>query len=119
LFDAPGTWTNEGTIGALGGAPGYVFSGAYTYAGAGAGGVVNVFSSEIVNDGVIDVVDGYGGNTFGGQVILNVETGSSAPEPQTFVMLLLGLGAILAGKKKNGRAGGVPRSPGETTSCSL
>ena len=73
--------------------------------GAGAGGSVVIDPASIVNDGVIDVSDGNGGNTYGGivdtfgqaitgdgQIIGRLASG--VPEPSTYALFFSGLVAL-------------------------
>lgn len=75
-FNAGGVFTNNGMITATGGAPGQADGCCSTppsynsgEGGAGAGGLVDIDPSQIINNGLIDVADGNGLTTDGGDVI--------------------------------------------------
>jgi hypothetical protein len=120
-FNAGGVFTNDGTIFAEGGAPGQA-DGCCTTApsfnsgegGAGAGGLVVIDPSEIINNGLIDVADGNGLTTDGGAVVLSPDlvTGSGEitgqaqmPEPPGIALLAIGLAGIAFGRFRTTRRG--------------
>jgi hypothetical protein len=120
-FNAGGVFTNDGTIFAEGGAAGQA-DGCCTTApsfnsgegGAGAGGLVVIDPSEIINNGLIDVADGNGLTTNGGDVVLSPDlvTGDGAitgqaqiPEPSGIALLSIGLAAIAFGRFRTARRG--------------
>jgi len=88
--------------------PGYPGSGScqYDYGGSGSGGLVRIDPQEFDNNGTIDVSDGNGANTYGGDVIvdstlfqnngqiLGVNPALAVPEPSTWAMLLAGFAAL-------------------------
>jgi hypothetical protein len=101
-FGTSGTWTNDGVISAQGGAGGA--SAAGNGGGYGSGGYIVIDPSQIVNNGIIDVRNGNGGN--GGLVTLDgllsgsgVIEGSLAPEPGTFLLVAIPL-AVLAVRRR-------------------
>ena len=118
-FDAGQTWTNYGVISATGGAGGHgaVFDPvtnkltSVSDGGFGAGGQILIDPQAIYNFGLIDLSDGGGGDGLGGHLTLVapliVNQGaiqgvavSPTPEPGTWALMLLGVGAAGAALRR-------------------
>lgn len=96
VFEVGNTWTNWGTIRAVGALGGHEGSEPWGDGGAGAGGRIVVDPNAIYNHGLIDVSSGNGDTTYGGlvewdaPVIVNDGTIiGQVPEPNSLILLLL------------------------------
>jgi hypothetical protein len=110
-FDIGQTFDNEGLITALGGAGGNPHNtgvnAGLDVGGGGSGGELIIDPTTIINNGTLNVSDGLGGNTYGGNIELlagTIENSGSiigeVPEPSTLLVLIPSLTGLLAMRRR-------------------
>jgi hypothetical protein len=110
-FDIGQTFDNEGTItaqGGIGGNPGYTDEQVGPdIGGSGSGGELVIDPTTIINNGTLNVSDGTGGNTYGGNVELLADSISGngqiigeVPEPVGALIVLPALSGLLTARRR-------------------